>query len=77
MKSESEAKTRKSRIDKKLTKFGGIVSSVELAENLAQHCIPNDIYDMDNNRYDDFLVERRRLIAQKIKKYYPSLYSTR
>lgn len=55
------------------TKYGGIVSIKELEENLSSHCIPGTIYEMDINHYEDFLKERRSLIAQKIKKYYQSL----
>ena len=54
-------------------KYGGIHSIDELKENLRQHCIPEDIDQMDKEDYQDFLEKRRKLMSQKIKKYYESL----
>ncbi|MBR4547550.1 MAG: virulence RhuM family protein [Paludibacteraceae bacterium] len=52
---------------------GSIVDEKMLRENLATNCIPEDIFEMDYTRYDEFLEKRRTLMAQKIKKYYESL----
>ena len=41
--------------------------------NLAQNCIPKDIKDMTFKDYDTFLLERRQLMALKIKSYYEKL----
>lgn len=56
-----------------LTKYGGITNQRELMENLRQNCIPESIFEMDATNYDDFLTERRSLMAQKIKRYYEGL----
>lgn len=56
-----------------LTKYGGITNQRELMENLRQNCIPESIFEMDASNYDDFLTERRSLMAQKIKRYYEGL----
>ena len=58
-----------------IQKFGGIDSIELLKENLRKSCIPESIFDMNIEHYDDFLVERRNMIAQKIREYYYSLYS--
>ena len=53
--------------------FGNIADLESLRENLAENCIPEAVADMDYHHYEDFLVERRQLMAQKIKDYYYSL----
>ena len=53
--------------------YGGIVDKDELAENLRQSCIPAGFEGMDISNYPDFLEERRKLMAQKIKEYYWAL----
>ena len=57
----------------KLPVYGGIVDKDELAENLRQSCIPAGFERMDISSYPDFLEERRKLMAQKIKEYYWAL----
>lgn len=52
---------------------GSIIDEKVLRENLAMNCIPDDIFEMDYTRYDEFLEKRRALMAQKIRKYYESL----
>jgi hypothetical protein len=54
-------------------KIGGIVDADELKENLKMHCIPEGIESMTAEEYVDFLNERRKLVAVKIKKYYGKL----
>lgn len=56
-----------------ITKYGGITSEFELIENLRQNCVPESVFEMDASNYDEFLAERRALMAQKIRKYYESL----
>lgn len=52
----------------------GITDSDELKENLIQNCIPLEVFNDDfDNDYENFLIERRKLIAQKIKKYFKTL----
>ena len=54
-------------------KYGGITNIDELYKNLEQHCIPKNITEYNLDNYFDFLKERRKLMAKKIKKYYKSL----
>lgn len=51
-------------------KYGSLQDMDALKNNLKQNCIPESIIDMDLDDYDYFLVQRRKLIAQKIKDYY-------
>ena len=53
--------------------YGAITDKKELLNNLKQNCIPESILEASIDDYDSFLQERRKLIAQKIKKYYFSL----
>lgn len=55
------------------TMFGGITDLDMLYENLKMNCIPNEIFDMNIEHYNDFLNMRRKLIAEKLKDYYFSL----
>jgi len=54
-------------------KYGGIGSMTGLYKNMAQSCIPKSIFEMDADEYPRFLIERRKLMAEKIKEYYWSL----
>lgn len=54
-------------------KYGGIDSEVMLLNNLEMNCIPTAVFDMDIKDYDEFLQQRRQLMAQKIREYYYSL----
>lgn len=54
-------------------KITGISTEEELLENLRMNCIPTEIMDMTASDYNHFLELRRKLMAQKIKKYYESL----
>ena len=53
--------------------YGNISDIDELLYNMAQNCIPQNITEMDYNRYDEFLFVRRKQMAQKIRDYYYSL----
>lgn len=53
--------------------FGNISDSDLLKRNLEENCIPADIANMDVNRYEEFLLERRKLMAKLIEKYYKNL----
>ena len=52
---------------------GSIVDLDKLKENLKQNCIPESVKNMDESNYEEFVQERRKLMAQKIKDYYYSL----
>lgn len=54
-------------------KCGSITDYDELMKNLATNCIPEDVFEMDESSYDRFLGERRKLMAQKIRKFYENL----
>jgi len=54
-------------------KYGAITESADLHENLKQNSIPQTVFTMTIDQYEDFLKERRKLMAQKIKEYYNSL----
>lgn len=51
----------------------GLSSQQELLDNLKACCVPESIMTMGIEDYNDFLIERRKLMAQKIKDYYFSL----
>jgi len=53
--------------------YGGITDWDEIKENLREHCIPEDIIQMNIDDYDYFLEERRKLIVSKIRDYYHTL----
>jgi hypothetical protein len=54
-------------------KYGGITDEKALRANLRMHCIPESMLDGTIPDYDDFLEERRKLMAQKIKTWFASL----
>ena len=53
--------------------LGNISDETLLAINLAENCIPTNIAEMDVSSYDTFLIERRKLMAKLIEKYYKGL----
>lgn len=48
-------------------KVGAITDKQQLLENLKANCIPENVKDMDESNYSDFLAERRKMMAEKIK----------
>ncbi|HEX3044704.1 MAG TPA: DUF262 domain-containing protein [Bacillota bacterium] len=54
-------------------KYGAIDKMNELQKNMKVHCIPESIFTMDVTNYDEFINERRKLMAQKMRDYYLSL----
>ncbi len=57
----------------KSVQIGNITDENELMMNLAENAIPGEVINMDVDNYDGFLVERRKLMAAMIEKYYKSL----
>lgn len=57
----------------KVNVYGNINDKEKLLDNLVVNCIPENVVDMDYKHYEEFLLERRRLMAKKIKGYYYSL----
>lgn len=53
--------------------FGNIMSREELSKNLAENAIPEGVINMNVNDYQDFLNERRMMMAQFTKEYYKNL----
>ena len=53
--------------------IGNISDESELMTNLAENAIPAGVVKMDVKDYDGFLVERRKLMAAMIEKYYKAL----
>ena len=53
--------------------LGNISDETLLDSNLSENCIPNGIETMNMSSYDDFLRERRKLMAAMIERYYKGL----
>ena len=53
--------------------YGGILDKKILIHNLHQNCIPEGFENMNIENYSEFLLKRRELMAQKIRKYYEKL----
>lgn len=51
----------------------GINTKEELEQNLKSNCVPSEIMNMTENDYQDFLSQRRAMMAIKMKEYYFSL----
>jgi hypothetical protein len=54
-------------------KYGGITDIKAMKSNVSMHCIPETMLDGQIPSYDDFLKERRRLMALKIKQWFEVL----
>jgi len=54
-------------------KFGAINNLEDLKKNMAENCIPAGFETMTEPDYEDFLLARRKLMAQKIHTYFSSL----
>jgi hypothetical protein len=54
-------------------KYGGIESMATLKVNLQAHCLPLALLDEGEMAYDEFLAERRVLMAQKIRDWFEVL----
>lgn len=54
-------------------RYGGITDPEQLRENFIQNCLPLSLLKGEVSPYEDFLAERRRLMALKIKQWYEAL----
>ncbi|MBF0192742.1 MAG: DUF262 domain-containing protein [Magnetococcales bacterium] len=54
-------------------KYGGITDPEEMRANLHMSCLPECLLDGEIPDYDDFLVQRRKLMARKIQTYFEGL----
>lgn len=59
--------------DKRSIAFGNIADRDSLMKNLEENAIPKNVVAMTVDDYDSFLVERRKLMAQLMERYYKSL----
>ncbi len=53
--------------------YGAINTIEDLNKNMAENCIPESFSNMTAEDYEEFLKQRRILMANKIKKYFDSL----
>jgi hypothetical protein len=53
--------------------LSGLSTEQDVLENLKMNCVPPEIMQMNFDDYSDFLIQRRKLMANKIKDYYFSL----
>ena len=53
--------------------WGNILDEQVLKQNLRLNCIPEEVRQMTADDYTSFLLNRRQLMAAKIKEYYKSL----
>jgi len=54
-------------------RYGGITDPVRLRENYEQNCLPAGLAEGAVPAYDEFLAERRRLMALRIKQWFEVL----
>ena len=54
-------------------KYGGITDIEKLRHNLRTHCLPESLLNGEVLEYDDFLQQRRKLMALRIKKWFEVL----
>lgn len=54
-------------------KYGAITDMATLHANLAANCVPDSIFQMGEDGFDEFLKARRQLMASKIRSYYEGL----
>lgn len=54
-------------------RYGGITEQDELEQNLAENCIPAALWKGEDMGYDEFLVERRKLMAARIRAWFEKL----
>jgi len=54
-------------------RYGGITKKAEMRANLKMHCIPESMLDGEILSFDDFLEQRRQLMAAKIRDWYQTL----
>ena len=57
----------------KQPELGNITDADKLKENLVENCIPESVVHMDASSYDEFLAERRKLMAAMMRRYYMGL----
>ena len=53
--------------------IGNLKSEDAIKKNLDDNCIPVEIKDWTFENYEEFLLQRRKLMASKIREYYEKL----
>ncbi|PLT32708.1 DUF262 domain-containing protein [Bacillus sp. V5-8f] len=53
--------------------IGEITHPAELEYNMEMNCVPQSLFNLDHSNYEEFLIERRQLMANKIRKFYEKL----
>ena len=53
--------------------YGGITNEAEMRANLVANCIPENMLDGESFDYEEFLIERRKMMASKIKQWFEIL----
>ena len=56
-----------------VAKYGGITNREDMLENFRMNCIPESLLDRQVPEYEEFLEERRRLMALKIQAWFEAL----
>lgn len=56
-----------------LSEFTSLKNRTDLAHNMKINSIGDSLFEADYTTYNDFLAERRKLMAQKIKAFYHNL----
>lgn len=54
-------------------KIDNLKSEEDIKKNLSDNCIPVEIKNWTFANYEEFLVQRRKLMAKKIREYYEKL----
>lgn len=55
------------------TTLGEITTEAELDKSFEENAVPESLFETTVENFEDFLIERRRLMAKKMKEYYFSL----
>jgi hypothetical protein len=63
----------RSQVDGGPRRYGGIVDRDEMVANLRMSCIPDGVLEGDVPPYEEFLAQRRALMAEKMQRYFETL----
>jgi hypothetical protein len=53
--------------------LGEIVDQADLEKNLLENALPTNFAEVDASSYKEFLADRRKLMARKVREYYEQL----
>lgn len=53
--------------------IGTITNASDLVTNLKANCIPENVFDLEYGDYEAFLLERRKMMAEKIRAFYSNI----